>query len=364
MIEFRNLCGGSGSFSLDRINLKIESGSCSVIVGPTGAGKSFLIEALIGLRPLTAGQILVNDRDIADQPPQSRRIAYVPQDNCLFPNMTVKDNIWYGLRLKSLIDKETPELVEHLLDFLQIRHLLLRYPANLSGGEKQRVALARALATRPALLALDEPFSAIDNSLREDIRRLLKDLLEEFKTTTLIVTHDLDEAFFLGNCVSIMINGQIIQSGPREQMYYYPKSKAAAAFLGIKNSFAAQARIVDTDHVTVYWPDMNYELKVPCHCSQKRFVQGQQLNWGIRAEAVFIIRPGFENKPGFYIFSGKIKKFFQRGRTHTLIVEFSSNKDLKIEIDIHDAAARKLELSEGKEIKFSIEPGLIFLFSD
>lgn len=363
MIEFRQISATAGSFNLDNINFKIESGTCHVIVGPTGAGKTFLIETMIGLRSCSAGQILVNDIDISTRPPQQRKIAYVPQDNCLFPNMTVEDNIRFGLRMTDADEGEAEDLINHLLDFLQIRHLLPRYPANLSGGEKQRVALARALATRPALLALDEPFSAIDHSLREEIRRLLKELLEEFKTTTLIVTHDLDEAFFLGDRLSIMIGGKIIQSGGREEMYYYPKSQAAAQFLGIKNVFPAIAREVNVDSLLIDWSNMQQELRIPCHCSQKRFKNGQQIFFGIRAEALFIIRPGFEDKPGFYLFDAMIKKFYRRGRNHTIIVEFCKNPDLRAEIDIQDAAAKKLELEEGKQIKVSIEPRWVFMYS-
>ncbi len=364
MIEFQHLTASAGGFKLDNINFRIQRGECHVIVGPTGSGKTFLIETMLGLRPFASGKILIDDVDITGLSPQNRKIAYVPQDNCLFPNMNALNNIMFGLRMKGKLQQESLDFVEHLIDFLKIRHLLERYPDNLSGGEKQRVALARALATRPALLALDEPFSAIDHSLREEIRRLLKELLEEFKTTTLIITHDHDEAFFLGDLLSIMINGQLIQSGPREEMYYFPKSRDAAAFLGIKNIFAGIAKEVYHEGVLVEWPALRQTLRIPCHCSMKRFKPGQNLHFGIRAESLFIIRPGFENKPGFQLFDAKITKFYRRGRNHTLIVEFAENPEITAEIDIHDVAAKKLELEEGRNIKLSIEPKWVFMYPD
>ncbi len=363
MIELRKISAQAGAFSLRNVDLKIDSGQCHVIVGPTGAGKTFLIETLLGLRNITSGQVLANESDISTLAPHKRKIAYVPQDNCLFPNMTVAQNIGYGLQFCMNGGKETQELIEHLAGFLKIRHLFDRWPGNLSGGEKQRVALARALVTRPSLLALDEPFSAIDQTMREDIRRLLKELLEEFKTTTLIVTHDHDEAFFFGDQLSIMINGEIIQTGPREQMYYYPKTAQAAEFLGMKNIFRARAIEVDPDHVVIDWYDMQTKMTIPCHCSQKRFKPGQDLFFGIRSELVFVIRPGFENKPGFYLFDANVKKFYRRGRNHTLIAEIISNKKLIFEIDIHDVAAKKLEICEGKKITISLEPRRVFLYS-
>ncbi len=364
MIEFQHLTATAGGFELKDINFRIQRGECHVIVGPTGAGKTFLIETMLGLRACASGKIIIDDTDITLFPPQNRKIAFVPQDNCLFPNMNARNNILFGLKMKAELHQESLDFVEHLIDFLKIRHLLERFPENLSGGEKQRVALARALATRPALLALDEPFSAIDHSLREEIRRLLKELLEEFKTTTLIITHDHDEAFFLGDRLSIMINGRLIQSGPREEMYYFPKSRDAAAFLGIKNIFSGIAKEVDQDGVLVEWPDLQRTLRIPCHCSMKRFRPGQSLHFGIRAESLFIIRPGFENKPGFHLFDAIITRFYRRGRNHTLIVEFSEKPEILAEIDIHDVAAKKLELAEGRKIKISIEPKWVFMYPD
>ncbi|HNX76318.1 MAG TPA: ABC transporter ATP-binding protein [Candidatus Rifleibacterium sp.] len=361
MIEFRQLCAIAGVFTLENIDITIAGGECHVVVGPTGAGKTFLLETLVGLRDLSSGEILIDGQPVSLLAPRDRKVSYVPQDTCLFPNMTVRDNILYGVRMGGISQSEAQPLIDHLISFLHIGHLLDRYPVKLSGGEKQRVALARALVPRPALLVLDEPFSAIDHSMREDIRRLIKELLEEFSTTTLIVTHDLDEAFFLGNHISIMINGRILQSGNRERLYYYPQSFAAAHFLGIKNLFPATVTAIEEGSVTIHWTAMNRHLVIPCHCSDKRFTLQQSVHFGIRSEAVYIQRPGHE-KTLENIFAATVKKLYTRGRMHTIVVEAGDDK-VAVEIDIHDAAARKISVVEAEPVSISMLPSSIFLIT-
>ncbi len=363
MIELRSICSRVGSFELRHVDVVIPAGECHVIVGPTGAGKTVLLETLIGLRPLTSGTISLNGKDVAGLPPNERRISYVPQDTCLFPNMTVRDNIWYGVRVRHLSCTDAKAFVERLISFFQIGPLLDRYPKNLSGGEKQRVALVRALAPRPELLVLDEPFSAIDHSMREEIRRLIKQLLEEFKTTTLIVTHDLDEAYFLGHALSILIDGRIVQTGTRDDVYYYPKTFAVASFLGIKNIFHGRVEEVVPEQVLLHWEDLNTKLTVSCRCSQKRFKVGQQVRFGIRAESVYILRPHHQSEHRECVFPITVKTLYRRGKLHTVLAELG-DKRLPIEIDIHDAAARKIGIAENTALEINLNPRWIFILSD
>ncbi|HOT27961.1 MAG TPA: ABC transporter ATP-binding protein [Candidatus Ozemobacteraceae bacterium] len=362
MIEFREVSAVVGSFRLDSISLKIPRGDCHVIVGPTGAGKTFLLETLIGLRSPETGSILLEGREITGVPPHRRRIAFVPQDTCLFPTMTVRDNILYGVRANAIDPAEVAPFLDHLVEFLRIGNLLDRWPQNLSGGEKQRVALARALVTKPVLLVLDEPFSAIDHSFREEIRRLLKSLLEEFRMTTLIVTHDHDEAFFLGNHISIMMDGRILQSGSRDDIYSYPRSFAAASFFGIKNVFPGKVLEITETGVTLLWEDIRQTVAVPCRCRQK-YAAGQAVHFGIRPEAVYVMRADRRQDDKQNVFPGTISKIFLRGKMHTLLVETGSETKVQIEIDIHDAAIRKMGLRESMEIRISLEPKGIFLIS-
>jgi ABC-type Fe3+/spermidine/putrescine transport system ATPase subunit len=363
MIEFRGVAAAIGSFQLQNIDLAIQSGHCHVIVGPTGAGKTFLLETLLGLRPLNTGTILLDGADITALPPHQRNISYVPQDACLFPNLTVRDNIWYGVRVRKIPPASVSAFVEQLIAFFSIAPLLDRYPRNLSGGEKQRVALVRALAPQPALLVLDEPFSSIDYSMREDIRRLLKELLERFATTTLIVTHDLDEAFFLGQEVSILIEGRLAQSGGREDVYYYPKTLPVATFLGIKNRFHGRVETVAPGEVKLFWEELGKPITVSCKCSQKRFKPGQNIEFGIRSEAVSILRPGRDHEITNCVFEGVVKKLYMRGRMHTVLLSIKNSHEFSIEIDIHDAAARKIGIQEGAVLRVHLNPKWIFLLS-
>lgn len=364
MIELRSVHAAVGSFRLAEIDIAIGAGTCHVIVGPTGAGKTFLLETIIGLRQPVAGNILIDGRDVAAIPPHGRQISYVPQDTCLFPTMTVRQNIRFGLEARRTANGASDEaFIARLIEFLHIGDILDRFPRNLSGGERQRVALARALATKPVLLILDEPFSAIDHSLREEIRRMIKELLDEFKTTTLIVTHDLDEAFFLGDIVSIILGGRIIQSGPREEMYYHPKSMAAAEFLGIKNIFPGVVETLTKNEITISSVDLGRKLTVPCRCAHKRFTPQQPVRFGIRSEAVHILRQPANPESGQGVFDARIKRIFVRGILHTIIAEPSTPRKVAVEIDVHDAAVRKLGLREGADIQIKLRPEHIFLLA-
>ncbi len=364
MIELRAVNAAVGAFRLVDIEVAIGPGECHVIVGPTGSGKTFLLETLIGLRPLLSGRIFIDGHEVTDLPPNRRGISYVPQDTCLFPTMTVRQNIQFGLDLRARSSCQDLAFVGRLVEFLHLASLLDRYPRNLSGGERQRVALARALATKPALLVLDEPFSAIDHSLREDIRRMIKDLLEEFKTTTLIVTHDLDEAFFLGKRISIILGGRIIQAGPREEMYYYPKSLAAAQFLGIRNLFPARVEHLVQHEITISSPDLERTFTIPCRCAHKRFTAGQAVRFGIRSEAVSILRRPADPNEEPTVFEARVRRMFVRGTLHTVIAELATPQRALVEIDLHDAAARKIGLAEGAHLQISLNPRHIFLLAE
>ncbi|NLI76549.1 MAG: ABC transporter ATP-binding protein [Candidatus Riflebacteria bacterium] len=364
MIELRSLGATAGRFRLDGVSFTIGAGDCHVIVGPTGAGKTFLLETIVGLRQPDTGTILIDGADVAGVPPNGRGVSYVPQDTCLFPTLTVRQNIRYGIDIRGTGGPDAEKLIGHLVEFLRIGDLLDRYPRHLSGGERQRVALARALAPRPALLALDEPFSAIDHSLREEIRRMIKSLLEEFRTTTLIVTHDLDEAFFLGSTVSLLMDGRIIQSGPREEMYYHPKTLPAATFLGIKNLFPGRVEALGQEEITVTSAELGLTITVPCRCARKRFAPQQPVRFGIRSEAVYVLRHHVNPDEKHCVIQTVVRKMYLRGRFHTILVETDTPTRLEVEIDIHDTAARKIGITEGARLPINLNPKHIFLLAE
>ena len=221
-----------GGFELTGVNLEAEKGDYVALTGPSGSGKSLLLETLIGFYAPEKGLIFLEDRDITSLPPDKRQISIVYQDHMLFPHMDVFENIAYALR-KRLEDKKQIEAEIHrIAEILGIDGLLHRKPSTLSGGEKQRVALARSLVVRPKLLLLDEPFSALDIRNREKMREALKKAIREYRTTVLHVTHDFDDIWSLANRVVIIRNGEVMQEGDPESVFRRPSPDFVADFLG------------------------------------------------------------------------------------------------------------------------------------
>jgi molybdate/tungstate transport system ATP-binding protein len=242
MITIEDLETRLSGFNLREINLSIEEGEFFILMGPTGAGKTILLEALAGLIPIKCGRVLIGGRDVTRLPPEKRGIGIVYQDYALFPHLTVMENIKYGLHFHKLNRKEAEKGLGELIEELDLAHLGNRLPLNLSGGELQRVALARALMVNPRVLLLDEPLSALDPGFREDIRHELKRLHRSSTVTFLMVTHDFAEALSLADRGAVISSGRIEQIGTMEDIFKRPSTEFIADFVGMKNIFAAEFR--------------------------------------------------------------------------------------------------------------------------
>ncbi|MBW2039070.1 MAG: ABC transporter ATP-binding protein [Deltaproteobacteria bacterium] len=242
MIRLEDLNTHLLEFDLRDINLGIEENEFFILMGPTGAGKTVLLEAIAGLVPVKSGKILIGKKEITKLPPEKRGISIVYQDYALFPHLTVLENITYGLHFHRLDKTQAEKRLHRLIEELNLSHLQQRLPTNLSGGEKQRVALARALMIEPMVLLLDEPLSALDPGFREEIRNALKRLHQSSNTTFLMVTHDFAEALSLAGRAAVMNNGRIEQVGHIEDIFQRPSSTFVADFVGMKNLFAAEFR--------------------------------------------------------------------------------------------------------------------------
>ena len=237
MIKIADLNIKFTAFKLTDISLRIKPGEYFILLGPTGAGKTLLLEAIAGLHQLESGHIYIKGQEATDLSPELRRAGIVYQDYALFPHLTVAQNIAYGLKQKGLPKQKQKEMARKMADFLGITHLLSRYPPTLSGGEQQRTALARALVVEPEILLLDEPLSALDNQSKKKIQQELRRIHKEFKKTILHISHDMEEALSLGDKIGIMEQGRIIQVGSPQEVFQKPVNKFVAGFVGHDNIF-------------------------------------------------------------------------------------------------------------------------------
>lgn len=234
-LELRNVqksYGNSQIATLKDIALKIDAGEFLILVGPSGCGKSTLMNCIAGLENITGGEILVDGEDISQASPKDRDIAMVFQSYALYPTMSVRDNIAFGLKMRKVPAAKIEEEVARVAKLLQIEPLLERKPAQLSGGQQQRVAMGRALARRPKIYLFDEPLSNLDAKLRVEMRTEIKLMHQRLKTTTVYVTHDQIEAMTLGDKVAVMKDGVIQQFGTPHEIYNNPANLFVASFIG------------------------------------------------------------------------------------------------------------------------------------
>lgn len=228
-LRLQGLSTRAGSFALGPIDLAVASERVLALLGPSGAGKTVLLETVAGFRTSTAGRVHLDDRDLTELRPEERRIGFVFQDAALFPNLSVRDNVRFALRIRG---ERRGEPADELLARFAVGHLAGRAPRTLSGGERQRVALARALAAQPRLLLLDEPLSSLDQPTREELRAVLRELLAGLHIPAIHVTHDRDEALSIGDDVAVIITGRVRQLGAAGEITTHPADEVVAPLLG------------------------------------------------------------------------------------------------------------------------------------
>jgi molybdopterin-binding protein len=242
MIRIENISKDLGEFFLRDVWLEINDDEYFVILGPTGAGKSILLETMAGIYRPDKGKIILDDRDITHIPPRERNIGMVYQDYTLFPFLTVEENIAFGLKTRKMREDEIKRKVDELEELLDIAHLAHRYPNTLSGGEQQKVAIARAIAIEPSILLLDEPLSALDSRTRDYLREELKRVKKEFGITMIHVTHDQTEALVLADRIAVMMHGRLMQVGTPYEIFNKPLNEELADFVGVENILCGEVR--------------------------------------------------------------------------------------------------------------------------
>jgi len=389
MIIIRDLCVRLGRFALEGLNLDLEPGEYFILLGPTGVGKTVLIETLAGLQRPCGGNIWLKlaadtgrnhgsatgaaapEVEITHWPPENRGFGYVPQDYALFPHLSVAQNIAFGLRMRGIPESEQNRQVRDMAEKLGIAHLLNRSVNRLSGGERQRVALARALIIAPRLLLLDEPTSAVDPSTRRDLWAELKRVQREFHVTTLHVTHDFEEAMALADRLAVLLDGRFRQAGPPEEVFRRPVDRAVATFLGIHNLFAAQVTAVAGDTVYLAWHGYNLEAFIPSWARSSTegpmptnlLGPGQRVWCCIRPEDVMIVRPDRPVRTGIKenMLSGHIVGEVPGAAMRTLWLSLG---DHHLEILLPNHAYQRLGLSVGMGITVSLKKAALHIMRD
>ena len=289
-VFFRYAPGGAG---ISNVSLTIAEGELMAVIGPSGCGKSTVLKLIAGFLAPQSGVIALGGRDMGQVPPRQRDLGIVFQSYALFPHMTLAGNVGYPLKLRGIAGAEAASRVSEALAMVGLAHLADRLPRSLSGGQQQRVALARALVFRPRALLLDEPLSALDAAMRGEMRDEIRRLQQLHGIATLHITHDQEEALSMADRVTVMREGQVLQTGTPREIYRRPASHAVAAFVGHANLMEGEA--LDATHVrTPLGP-----LKTQPH----GFAAGAQVSVLIRPEA---IRPGAAG--GVNAFAGSIAR--------------------------------------------------------
>ena len=314
-VKVRNLSKSYGENKVfSDINLDIEKGEFITLLGPSGCGKSTLLRCIAGLNDINSGEVLVQDKKISALPPKDREIGMVFQNYALFPNMTVAENIAFGLKLRG--DKGIEEMVLEAIDMVELSGRENYYPSELSGGQKQRVALARSLVMNPKILLLDEPLSALDAKLRQHMLIELDTIHDEVGITFVFVTHDQQEALSVSDRIAVMKDGDVLQIGTPNEIYESPVSAFVADFIGETNFI--EGEVVEVEEEFGYMESPNYgRLKFEL---DKKVEVGSVVKLTIRPEKVKIskVRPRYlddndnilKGKVEDIIYSGFQSKFY------------------------------------------------------
>ena len=359
MLTLDGLSLTSGDFTLTA-DLSIAPGQIVAVIGPSGAGKSTLLNAIAGFLTPVQGRILWGGVDLTALPPGERPLAMLFQDGNLFPHLTVLQNIRYPIDQGKPSGNATDQRIEQLCHVTRIEHILNRYPAHLSGGEKQRVALVRALAGGASVVLLDEPFSALNQTMRREIWQLLKSLQRDYQLHLVLVTHDIDEAMYLGDVISIMDSGRLIQSGPKQAVYDRPANLTVATLLGINNLFSGTLERLDERQSRIKNTQLGQDVFVWTEHLPAGMTDQQDVTAGIRSTEVMVLRenaplPGRRN-----ILTGEIGDIIHSGSYSTVAFEPDAS-ELSLEITLNTHAFRKLALGPGQRRSVSLKEESLFV---
>jgi len=344
MIGFDRVSIALGDFLLDEVSLSVRKGDYYFIMGPSGAGKTIILEAIAGLLVPDSGRILQDGRDVRGIPPEKRRIGLVYQDYSLFPHMTVEKNIAFGMRIRRLPAPEIGRQVKQLMKQFEITHIAQRAPLTLSGGEQQRVAIARALAIEPELLLLDEPLSALDPITRDRFVEELRSLHRDHGLTIVQVTHDRRDAASLGTRMAMIIDGRLVQEDHVDTIFSSPCMEKVARFIGYENILKGIVTSCGDGLCTV---EMGKTRMVVVAGAKK----GDHVALCIRADDITVLKSDGRETSARNTFKGPIIRRTVSGSLATITV------DIGVEVTalVTGKSAAELELEIGTPVCISFK---------
>ena len=334
--------------AVNGIDFKINSGEFFSILGPSGCGKTTTLRMIAGFVMPTAGEIFIGNNDITFQAPEKRNIGFVFQNYAIFPHMNVFENISFGLKMRNIDQKQINEKVKIALEQVNLIGYETRYQRELSGGEQQRVALARVLVTEPQILLLDEPLSALDKKLREEMKIWIKELQKKLKITTVYVTHDQSEALTMSDRIAIMNKGNISQIGTPDDIYEKPQNTFVADFIGTSNFINLKLINSSSGKSKVSFSDIEFEIDSDFNDNFKCILRPEHLfiNPTNKSELVSV-----NAKIKIISYQGSLIKYIVEVNEQTLTAEFSNSMNLN-------------RLKEGDNVTVGFNPNSLVIIKD
>lgn len=347
MLKINNLSIDLGDFKLKNINLEVADKEYMVILGPTGAGKTILLETIAGVYKPEKGRIFLEGREITGMRPRNRNVGMVYQDYMLFPHLNVEKNIKFGLKIQGYLKEVIEEKTKEALELFEISHLKHRYPGTLSGGEQQKTSIARAMVCDPDILLFDEPLGSLDPPTREELSRYLSLVHQKTGIKTLHVTHNYEEAMYLGDRIAILNKGEIIQIGEPMEVFGKPKSEFVANFVATRNVFKGDA---------IQKGNM-FEVELDGATIQS--VSGREGNVRvcIRPEEILVSTKPI-NTSGRNTIHGKVKLISHLGVIVNITVE---NHELEFIATITEASLAELGINVGSEVYLTFKATSVHL---
>jgi molybdate/tungstate transport system ATP-binding protein len=350
MIEFEQVSLQLGTFSLKDVSLRIDEGDFYFIIGPSGAGKTVILEAIAGLHVPQNGTVRIRGEEVLAKPPEQRRISLVYQDYSLFPHMTVFENVAFGLRMQKIPRDVVEERVMKMLNTFGVVDLKDRHPLTLSGGEQQRVAIARALVVEPDILLLDEPFSALDPVTKEKCIEDLKEIHRFRRLTVVQVTHARGEALRLATRVGVIIDGRLVEEAGVEEIFNFPRTKEVARFVGIENILDGVIR-ESRDGIATVAIDGSEILAV------SSLVRGTPVGACVRAEDVVITTRDPVHSSARNTFRGTVTSVTPLGPVVRVVIDC----EFPLVATVIRDSARELGIMPGVEVHVSFKAMAVHL---